>query len=79
MSTHREGQGRPESGPPGGLVEVLSRWADSGGHWKVLKSSADWIDIGLYTCDGGEQMSRVSGARTSALRGYLADRSSSLD
>ena len=79
MSNDRGGQGRPESGPPGGLVEVLCRWADSGGHWKVLRSSADWIDIGLYTCDGGEQMSRVSGARTSALRSYLAGRSSSLD
>ena len=34
-STHGEGHGRPESGPPGGLVEVLTGWEESGGHWKV--------------------------------------------
>lgn len=76
---HGEGHGAPEVGPPGGLVEVLARWEESGGHWKVLRSSPDWIDIGLFTCDGGEQMSRVSGARTSVLHGYLDGRTSSTD
>lgn len=79
MSTHAEGHGRPESEPPGGLVEVLARWEDSGGHWQVLSSSADWIDIGLLACDGKEQMSRVSGARTTVLHAYLAGRASSAD
>jgi hypothetical protein len=79
MSTHGEGHSHPESGLPGGLVEVLSRWEDFGGQWEVLSSSADWIEIGLFTCDGAEQMSRVSGARTSVLHSYLAGRSSSAD
>lgn len=34
VSTHEEGHGRPESGPPGGLVEVCRRWEQAGGHWK---------------------------------------------
>lgn len=79
MSMHDEGHGRPESGPPGGLVEVLSRWEDSGGHWKVLHSTAGWIDIGFFTCDGGEQVSRVSGPRTTVLHSFLAGRSASTD
>ncbi|WP_445258144.1 hypothetical protein [Nocardioides aurantiacus] len=79
MNTHGEGHGPPESGPPGGLVEVLARWENSGGHWKVLNETAGWIDIGLFTCDGGEQMSRVSGARTTVLHSYLQGRTSSAD
>ena len=77
MSRHDEGHGPSEAGPPGGLVEVLARWEDSGGHWRLLSSSAEWVDIGLYSCDGGEQMSRVSGARTTVLRSYLAGRTTS--
>ena len=79
MSAPPEDHRRPESEPPGGLVEVLQRWELSGGHWRVLRSSDTWMDIGLYSCDGAEQMSHVSGARTSVLRGYLAGRTSSAD
>ena len=79
MNVHGEGHGRPESDPPGGLVEVLARWERAGGHWKVLNEDDDWIDIGLLTCDGGERMTRLSGARTSVLRSFLSGRSSSTD
>ena len=75
----REGHGLPESGPPGGLVEVLARWEQSGGHWEILGSSEDWIDFGLLDGDSGEQTTRVRGARTSVLRGYLAGRTGSRD
>ena len=78
MTVHGKGHGRPESDPPGGLVEVLTRWERSGGHWRVLNVDDDWIDIGLLTC-GGEQMSRVSGARTSVLRSFLSGRGSSIE
>jgi hypothetical protein len=77
MSTHHEGHALPEAGPPGGLVEVLARWEESGGQWTVLGSSADWIEFGLLAADGAEQMSRVSGARTTVLHGYLDGRTSS--
>lgn len=75
---HHEGHSRPESGPPGGLVQVLERWESSGGHWRVLEAREDWIDIALVACDG-EQMSRVSSARTSVLASYLGGRTSSTD
>lgn len=79
MSAHGEGHGPGEAGPPGGLVEVLARWEDSGGRWKVLDARDDWIEIGLFTCDGGEEMSRVGGARTTVLHSYLAGRTTSVD
>jgi hypothetical protein len=76
---HDEGHGRPESGPPGGLVEVLTRWEGSGGRWTVLGSSEEWIDVGLLSPDGAEQVSRVSSARTSVLHAFLGGRTSSTD
>lgn len=78
-STHGEGHSRPEVGPPGGLVEVLTRWEDSGGLWKVLSSGDDWINFGLFSCDSSEQMSAVSGPRTTVLHGYLGGRTSSAE
>lgn len=78
-SSHGEGHGHPEVGPPGGLVEVLARWEDAGGHWRVLSSRDDWIDLGLFACDGAEQMAALSGARTTVLRSYLNGRTSSAD
>ncbi|WP_148616082.1 hypothetical protein [Nocardioides rubriscoriae] len=77
MTTHGEGHGRPESGPPGGLVEVLTRWERSGGHWRVTAFRDDWIEIALLTCGSNEQVSRLSGLRTSVLHDYLAGRTSS--
>jgi hypothetical protein len=79
MSTHDEGHGPPETGPPGGLVKILARWEDSGGRWEVLSSSAGWMEIGLFTCDGSEQMGRVRGERTSVLRDYVRGRTSSVE
>ena len=79
MTDHGEGHGRPESGPPGGLVEVLTRWAGSGGSWRVVRMTDTWMEVGLYARDGGEQVSVVSGARTTVLRSYLAGRTSSTD
>jgi hypothetical protein len=77
MNSHGEGHGRPESGPPGGLVEVLGRWESSGGRWQVLRSTDDWIDIGLLAGDGGDQVTRVSGPRTTVLHSFLAGRTTS--
>jgi hypothetical protein len=45
----------------------------------VLSSRDDWIDFGLFTCDGSEQMSAVSGARNTVLHGYLRGRTSSTE
>lgn len=77
MTEHNEGHGPSEAGPPGGLVEVLTRWEKSGGRWEVLTSSVGWVEIGLLTCEGAEPMGRVRGARTSVLHDYLGGRTSS--
>lgn len=39
---------------------VLRRWIASGGHWEVLAESGDRVTVGLYTCDGAEEMDRVT-------------------
>lgn len=71
--------GPRESTLPGGLVDVLRRWEESGGEWRVLSTGDEWINVGLFACDGKEEMSRVSGTRTSVLRSYLGGRLSSTD
>lgn len=61
-------------GQGGDLIAVLERWESSGGLWRVLSSSEAWVTVGLFSCDGGEQMSRVTG-RTVDLGPFLAGRS----
>lgn len=39
---------------------VLDRWIASGGHWAVLAESGERLTVGLFTCDGGEEMERVT-------------------
>jgi hypothetical protein len=41
---------------------VLQRWEDCGGVWRVLDRRAGTVTVGLYRCDGGEEMDRVSSA-----------------
>jgi hypothetical protein len=40
-------------------VEVVQRWQDCGGHWRVIDRRADSVIVGLFRCDGGEEMDRV--------------------
>ena len=61
------------------IVESLDRWETSGGHWRVLSVGADSVVVGLFTCDGGEQMSQVAGLRTPEVDEFLAGRLSSED
>jgi hypothetical protein len=45
------------------LVETLQRWQDFGAVWRVLERDSHQVTIGLFRCDGGEEVSRlVSGA-----------------
>ncbi|WP_200954444.1 MULTISPECIES: hypothetical protein [unclassified Nocardioides] len=39
---------------------VLDRWIASGGHWAVLSEHGERLTVGLFTCDGGEEMERVT-------------------
>lgn len=59
-------------------VADLLRWERSGAVWRVLDRSASGLTIGLFSCDGGEQMDQVT-SHDPALLGYVGDRSSSTD
>ena len=61
------------------IVETLDRWETSGGIWRVLSNDSDSVVFGLFTCDGGEQMSQVASPRTQELEAFLAGRLSSED
>ena len=39
----------------------LERWIASGGDGRVLSETGDELVVGLFTCDGGEQMGQVVG------------------
>ena len=39
----------------------LERWLASGGEARVLGERGDELVVGLFTCDGGEQMGQVVG------------------
>jgi hypothetical protein len=40
-------------------ADALRRWIASGGHWEVLAEHGDEVTVGLFTCDGGEEMDRL--------------------
>ncbi|MBO0843063.1 MAG: hypothetical protein J2O46_07740 [Nocardioides sp.] len=59
-------------------VEVLRRWEESGGTWRVLGTHGDELTISLRTCTAGEEAERlVSGDL--ALIAYVGGRSASDD
>ena len=57
-------------------VEVLTRWEVAGAHWRVLSQASGRVTIGLFTCDGGEEVSRLT-SRAASLRAYVHGRSDS--
>ncbi|GAA3031783.1 hypothetical protein GCM10010528_11260 [Gordonia defluvii] len=59
-------------------VAALQRWAESGALWRVLSRDGDMLVIGLFRCDGGEEVDRVSSS-TPSLRRFVGDRASSED
>ncbi|MGB8404429.1 MAG: hypothetical protein WCE30_10230 [Mycobacterium sp.] len=37
-------------------VAVLQRWEIAGGSWRVIGHSDHEVTVGLFRCDGGEQV-----------------------
>lgn len=64
--------------PEDPAVAEVRRWEASGGHWRVLADTGESLTLGLLTCDGGEEMGRVTSAEA-ALREYVAGRAGSDD
>jgi hypothetical protein len=63
--------------PDPDLVAVLRRWEGAGGIWRVLGRDGG-ITVGLYRCDGGEEIDRFETADP-RLERFLAGRTSSDD
>ncbi len=59
-------------------VAVLQRWQDAGAYWAVIARHAEVITVGLYRCDGGEEVDRIT-STDPRLGAFLAGRDSSLD
>ena len=59
-----------------GEVEALWRWERSGAVWRVLGRSGANLSVGLFTCDGGELVDRLSTSDPAVLE-YVGDRESS--
>lgn len=61
-----------------GTVARLRRWEEAGGVWRVGVHGGDGLTIGLYRCDGGEEVDRIVSADPGLAR-FLAGRTSSAD
>ncbi len=62
---------------PDDPVEVLQRWEASGAHWTVIARRSVAVTVGLYRCDGGEEVDRLT-SDDPRLREFLAGRESTL-
>ena len=61
---------------PDDPVAVLQRWADAGAVWRVICRHDAGGTVGLYQCDGGEEVDRIS-SMDPRLLSYLTGRTSS--
>ncbi|MCI4676704.1 hypothetical protein [Candidatus Mycolicibacterium alkanivorans] len=57
-------------------IAVLQRWQDAGARWAVITRHAGSVTVGLYRCDGGEEVDRLTSSDPKLLD-FLADRDSS--
>ena len=60
--------------PEPDAVAVLRRWEDAGGLWRVLARQGSGVTVGLFRCDGGEEIDRLV-ADDPRLSDFLAGRS----
>jgi hypothetical protein len=59
-----------------GAVAVLRRWELFGGRWQVLARTESDVTVGLFTCDGGQEMSRVT-ATNDGFEAFVRERKGS--
>ena len=59
-------------------VAILRRWADAGGRWAVIARRPGSVTVGLYRCDGGEEVDRFTSDDPAVVR-LLADKDGSGD
>jgi hypothetical protein len=44
-------------------ADAVRRWEAAGGQWRLMTRWATSAVIGLFTCDGGEEMQRLTVSR----------------
>lgn len=59
-------------------IDILVRWSDAGGHWRVLARTPSSVTVSLRRCDGGEEADRLTSADP-ALLTWIGDRRGSED
>jgi hypothetical protein len=59
-------------------VDLLLRWEEFGGTWRVITADAATMTISLCRCDGGEEIERLS-SPDPALRAFVGTRQASTD
>jgi hypothetical protein len=57
-------------------VAVLHHWTDAGAVWRVIHQAGKAVTVGLYQCDGGEEVDRITSTDPRLMQ-YLAGRTSS--
>jgi hypothetical protein len=70
--------GRIEDAAPADPVHVVRRWEDSGAVWRVLARGSHEVTVVLVTCDGGEEVARIT-SEDPELVAYLSGRGSNAD
>lgn len=69
----------PTTDPDRNVVEDLQRWQDTGAIWRVLsRARGGQITIGLFSCDAGEEVARITSSDT-RLVAFVSNRDSSED
>jgi hypothetical protein len=64
------------TGRPAPPVEIVRRWQESGAMWRVVSRTSSGISIALMTCDGGEEVHRLTSSDPELLA-FVGTRSSS--
>lgn len=59
-------------------VATLRRWQDAGAHWQVISRRQGAVTVGLFRCDGGEEVERFTSSDAELLR-FIGDRVSDSD
>lgn len=58
------------------IIDELIRWSNSGAVWRVASRTDDRVVVALFSCDGGEEMHRITTADPAVLR-WIGDRTDS--
>jgi hypothetical protein len=58
------------------VLASLQRWRDSGAVWRVVTRSRESVTVALFTCDGGDEVDRLTSSDPAVLD-FLAGRDTS--